>query len=70
MGLKLDLPALKIRRGSTSGGRKLANRGHVGLMASEMCGCRLPRIICKSPSLPRLPSATDGPSVSGKAELQ
>lgn len=52
MELKLALPVLKIRRGPTFRGRKLANKGDVRVMATEMCGCHLPRIICPSISPP------------------
>lgn len=46
MGPKLSLPALKVRRSLTLAGRKLPNREDGGMMASEMRGCCLPRIIC------------------------
>lgn len=52
MGLKRALPVLKIRRDPVSAGRKLANKGDERVVASEMCGYRLPTIICPSVSSP------------------
>lgn len=46
MGLKLSHPMPKVRRSLTLAGRKLADRKDGGMMASEMRGCCLPRIIC------------------------
>lgn len=46
MGLKLSLPVPKVRRSLTLTGRKFAYRKDGGMMASEMRGYCLPRIIC------------------------
>lgn len=70
MGLKLSLPALKVRRSLTVAGRKLPNREDWCMMASEMSGCCLPRIIAQMSSSPWFPSATGSPSASGKSEPQ
>lgn len=70
MGLKLALPALKIRRGPTSRGRKLANREDVRVMACEMCVPSSKNHLPKRQPSPHLPSATGSPSASGKSELQ
>lgn len=51
MGLKLSLPVLQVRRSLTWAGRKLASGEDGGVMASEMRGCCLPRIICPNVTL-------------------
>lgn len=56
MGLKLSPLVPKVRRSLTLVGRKLANRKDGGIMASEMRGCCLPRIICPNVILSMAPS--------------